>query len=371
MPYHGCVTHSAELRSPTRPYFSICIPEYNRAAFLFEALVSISDQQYRDFEICVSDDCSPEARHSEIVDFLAGSGMFFAFVRQGRNLRYDGNLRAAIGLARGRYCFLLGNDDRLATARVLGLAHAAIEAAGDVGALITNYADIPTGQVFRRVQRDGLIGAGPDVAASAFRDFSFVSGVVLRRDLCAALETDGCDGTEMYQMYLGTSIVALGKSLLGLDLIAIEKNIQLPELSVDSYVTQPPSRAGWPRPKILPLGRMGALVARSLGTSVDSPRLDRLTWNIFRQLLVFTYPFWLIEYRRVQSWKYSLEVCMGMRPRYQLEGLTVAALTRRKIQALYLLVSTMGLLLPVRIYDCLQPVFYRLAKRKRPAVNCL
>ena len=47
--------------------------------------------------------------------------------RQERNQRYsDGNLRASIALAQGRYCWLMGNDDALASPDVLYDLHAAL-----------------------------------------------------------------------------------------------------------------------------------------------------------------------------------------------------------------------------------------------------
>src|SRR4051812_15316998 len=101
------------------PFFSICIPQYNRTSFLIEACRSLSVQTFRDFEVCISDDCSTDGREAELGAFLQQSGMTFVYRKQERNSRYDGNLRAAIGLACGRYCFLLGNDDALASTETL------------------------------------------------------------------------------------------------------------------------------------------------------------------------------------------------------------------------------------------------------------
>src|SRR6202011_5713969 len=80
-------------------FFSICIPQYNRTSFLIEALRTIKDQTFRDFEVCIADDRSTDGRSHEIVEYLQESGLSFAYQQNAENLRYDGNLRAAIGLA--------------------------------------------------------------------------------------------------------------------------------------------------------------------------------------------------------------------------------------------------------------------------------
>src|SRR5438105_2928907 len=95
------------------PFFSICIPQYGRTSFLLRAIDSFAEQTFRDFEVCISDDVSPDRRQDELIARLRGHSIPFRFARQLHNLRYDANLRAAIGLASGRYCVLMGNDDAL------------------------------------------------------------------------------------------------------------------------------------------------------------------------------------------------------------------------------------------------------------------
>src|SRR5215471_13023646 len=90
------------------PFFSVCIPQYGRTDFLLEAIATLSSQQFRDFEVCISDDRSPDGRQEEIIAALKGGGLSYKFEVQKENRRYDANLRTAISLAGGRYCFLLG-----------------------------------------------------------------------------------------------------------------------------------------------------------------------------------------------------------------------------------------------------------------------
>src|SRR2546423_1680431 len=112
-------------RNPRQaPYFSVCIPQYNRTSFVIEACKSLQRQTFTDFEVCISDDCSTDGRSGELVDFLKSSSLTFVYHKQATNVRYDANLRSAIELARGRFAFLLGNDDSLASPTVLEEIHA-------------------------------------------------------------------------------------------------------------------------------------------------------------------------------------------------------------------------------------------------------
>ena len=52
-------------RTLENPTFSICIPQYNRTSFLLEALKTLNEQDFKDFEVCISDDCSTDGRESE------------------------------------------------------------------------------------------------------------------------------------------------------------------------------------------------------------------------------------------------------------------------------------------------------------------
>ena len=57
------------------PYFSICIPQYNRTRFLLEALQSIADQSFRDFELCISDGGSTDGGRPDIENALKQLGV--------------------------------------------------------------------------------------------------------------------------------------------------------------------------------------------------------------------------------------------------------------------------------------------------------
>lgn len=352
----------AERRLIERPFFSVCIPQYNRTSFLLEALRSLAAQSFRDFEVCISDDCSTDHRENEIIDFLKTSGLSYVVQRRESNGRYDKNLRSAIALSRGVYCFLLGNDDALAHSMTLETLHDQMRRFVPPGAVITNYAEDATGRVFRRVRTSGLLGSGPDAAANHFRNFSFVSGVVLNAEKAREFSTEVWDGTEMYQMFLGAKIVASGHTLMAVDAVVIRQALQLPGEAVDSYATRQRVERAPLVERRIPLNDMGRLVVAAIEPFVDRHDRQRFIRKILSQILIFTYPFWIIEYRRVQSWRFAYGIALGMRTKNIAAGLGMSVLTRCFLSTLHAGVTFAALVMPIRFFDAFRPMLYALAK---------
>lgn len=347
------MTPNAELRVERRlqspPFFSICIPQHNRTSFLLEACRSLATQAHRDFEVCISDDQSSDGRDDEVVQFLDVSGLAFAYCRQSENRRYDANLRSAIDLAAGRYCFLLGNDDAVKDRRTLARLHDAIRAMEEPAVVLTNFEDYSNGRVTHRVRRTRVRGTGPRVAAGCFRKFSFLSGVVLETSRARAAATATWDGSEMYQMYIGTRIIAAGGVLGETDLVAVRKDIQILEEVVDSYACKnmrPPRGISgqW-----IPLVTNARLVIAALRPHLPARHVG-IVCGVLVQYFGFLYPFWLLEYRRVQSWRFAAGVSRAMRPRHTLAGAGVSTLERLCAAAVYGISTVIGLFVPLLLF---------------------
>lgn len=354
-----------ERRGPAEPFFSVCIPQYNRTSFLLETLRSFRNQSVRNFEVCISDDLSPDNRQAEIIEFLEAGDFDFCFAQREINGRYDANLRSAISLARGRYCFLMGNDDATANATTLAELQRDIELAGHPAVCVTNFADFATAKPHRRVLGDGVRGSGPSVAVKQFRNFSFVSGVILDRRRAQAHETAAWDGSEMYQTFIASRILGEGGAFLGVDRVAVRKDIAIPGETVDAY-------SRWKRldpcplvERKLPLCKLGQVVAAAIAPYGDSRSQRHWNARIVAQLLCFTLPFWIFEYRRVQSWKYAAGVCLGMRVRNLAAGMPLGAFSRFGLCLVHVAVSVIGLAVPIRCFDLLKRPLYALAKSRR------
>ena len=129
------------MQTDSAPFFSICIPQYNRFFHLGLAIETLGSQTFRNFEICISDDNSPDSGEQDIKALCRKLDLKLVYKRQEKNLRYDGNIRAAIGLASGRYCLLHGNDDCLKSADTLQRLYEEIKRHDYPDVVVTNFED--------------------------------------------------------------------------------------------------------------------------------------------------------------------------------------------------------------------------------------
>jgi glycosyltransferase involved in cell wall biosynthesis len=353
-------------------FFSICIPQYNRTSFIVEAIRSIGRQQFRDCEICVSDDCSNDGRVAEVRAALAATVLPFRFHQRTTNGRYDRNLRSAMDVATGEYLFLLGNDDALKDATTLVRVADVLVAHPAADVLLSNFEDFTTGTVTRRVDRTGLAGHGPRAAVAAFRKFSFVSGVVLRRREAEIVRTEAWDGTEMYQMYVGCRIIAAGGVLLEMDLSTIRKDIKVSGEDVDSFAVRPREQFRGVPVRAIPVTRVAALVTAAIEPHLTSQR-ERTLAGLMVQYYGFLYPYWLLVYRRVQSWRYAAGVARAFMPTRSLAGAPVTPLSRLVAWMCFAAATFIGLSVPAKssgvLFRPAQRVARAAANFGRPAVK--
>jgi glycosyltransferase involved in cell wall biosynthesis len=347
------------------PFFSICIPHYNRTNFLLVLLRSIREQRFQDFEICLSDGGSNDRGQETILNFLRQSQIAFRYKRSEENLPYDRNLRSSLELARGRYCLLFGNDDCLADKDSLETLTTILTRWDFPEVAISNYFEISNRTVVRRIASTGILGAGPQAAVANFRNFSFVSGIVLDCERCQRFPTNKWDDSEMYQMYLGCRILALGGRLLGIEQALVNKDVRVPGERADSYAQKPRIRRCKVSERRLPLSQYGVVALDAIaGAGIGAAQYRYYARRIFQQVLLFTYPPWLVEYRRVQSWRFAVGVALGMRPGVIFHGCKVGWFLRIYLWLLYLGCSVAGLFVPKVAFLWSRPWLYKLAKRQ-------
>jgi len=99
-----------------RPILTICIPTYNRADYLRDALESVRRQLTPALspvvEVVVADNASID--HTETVAReYANKIDRFVYVKNPENIGFDGNVNVAVRAASGRYCWYLGDDDAI------------------------------------------------------------------------------------------------------------------------------------------------------------------------------------------------------------------------------------------------------------------
>ena len=94
---------------------SLCYPTYNRGWCIQEQinrLLKCPKEVLDDIEIIISDNCSDD-NTKEIVESAISKGFICSYYRNETNLGMDGNFVSCFRKAKGKYVWLLGDDDYL------------------------------------------------------------------------------------------------------------------------------------------------------------------------------------------------------------------------------------------------------------------
>ena len=90
------------------PRVSVCISAYNRSYYLRRAIESVLAQTYTDFELIVSDDCSPDATPDVVAEYRDPR---LRYHRSEQNVGMVANYNRCLLLARGEFIGILDDDD--------------------------------------------------------------------------------------------------------------------------------------------------------------------------------------------------------------------------------------------------------------------
>lgn len=93
-----------------QPFFSFIIPTCNRPQNLKQAIKSILNQQFKDYEIIITDNSSNFLSQKICKDY---KDKRIRYYKNKNNIGFVKNLYKNINLAKGRYLFILGDDDLL------------------------------------------------------------------------------------------------------------------------------------------------------------------------------------------------------------------------------------------------------------------
>lgn len=324
-----------------RPFFSLCIPAYNRAEYLPALLESIDTQDFDDLEIVVSEDASPQRAQigAIVAAFAARSRLPVRYSEVVHNLGYDGNLRRLVSLARGRYCFFMGNDDVLAP-RALEVVARHLRQHPGVGMLLRGYSwfrgtpEQIVGTV-RYTREPLLLAAGREAIATCFRRSGVISGYVIDRDGAAAAVTDRFDGTLYYQMHLTASVLRDRDALVVPEVTVLCRDEVPPDFGVAAAESgrYTPGRYTWQARVHMLEGAMSILAAHeALGR-------DGMRRLVARDYARHFYPFVMDQLHL--PWRDYLRMCRAMArtpvgrfPSFWINCLAARLVGRRRTDAL-------------------------------------
>jgi len=123
------------INTQAKPFFSICMPAYNGEKIITEALRSILLQDYKNFELIISDDCSTDGT-GEVIKKISDERI--KYYRNQKNLGYPKNIQACYERAGGKILFLMAQDDILGKG-VLQRVKEVFDKNPEVGALTRPY----------------------------------------------------------------------------------------------------------------------------------------------------------------------------------------------------------------------------------------
>lgn len=348
------------------PLLTIAIPHYRQRQYLEVNLASLFAQSFEDFDILVSDDHSPDDSNEVIPGLLEKSGRAFRFYAQPVNLGYDRNVRFCLGAAKGRYVMLLGNDDALVDSMTLQSVADGLRKLDYPEVALTNYQDWESGQVSRRAYGTKILGSGPMTAAHYFRSFSFVSGLIYKTSEAVKHETDKWDTSIFYQIYLACRIIASGGRLGGLDVVAIRDHIRLEGKLVPDLYQNRYKNAPWTsQPKHTGLDSVARVTADAVLPFVPEAERSAILRKIWQQILTISYPFWVLEYRALANWSWGVAVARDLWPAKRLAEYQLSILHRVYLWLLYLVVTTVALLLPPRLFAAIRHRLADFVRRRR------
>jgi glycosyltransferase involved in cell wall biosynthesis len=116
------------------PQVSFIVPCYRLAHYLAECVGSILSQTYPHVEIIVLDDRSPDDTEAVARGIMAAHpDRRISYVRNAENLGNIQNYNKGIGLASGKYVWILSPDDRLRNPRIIERYVAEMESRADIG----------------------------------------------------------------------------------------------------------------------------------------------------------------------------------------------------------------------------------------------
>ena len=346
----------AEYRQPdgSTPFITIAIPHYRHRQYLEIVLDSLFKQTYLNFDILISSDNSPDDSDSVLPPVLYASGRPFTYYAQMKNLGYDGNVRFCLSVARGRYVFLLGNDDAIANNEALEQVAASLQILQYPAVAFTNYQDYGSNVLVQRALVTADLGSGADVVLRFYPSFSFVSGLIFSRASAIEHETDRWDRSVYYQIYLACRIIAQGGVLGSIAVTAVRKDVLVEGQGVPNYITRVSTSE-----KNFHKRHTGVDSAVRVTWDAIQPSIPvnkRSTWlrRLFTRVYLTWHPYWILEYRRIANWEAGVGVARGHYPGLMLQEYALKPYDRLVLWIVYLMSTTVALLTPVSIFNALK-----------------
>jgi glycosyltransferase involved in cell wall biosynthesis len=341
---------------------SLCIPQYNRIQFLLRNLGMIAQQTYRDIEVVITDDASTDNTMEEIGRLIPQYKYPIIYFRHPQNVGYDANLRSSLERATGDYCLILGNDDSLN--REDGIAELVsfltVNERPEIG--FCNYVeDEDPSVIVRRAAETKVIGAGEEVARKYYRSFSFVAGIIIRKDVFDAVNTSKMDGSIFVQIYFAARIISSGGRFFTYADPLVRKDLRIGEQMANSYRDR--LIRNWKELKPLDGGMKNMAWAVVEGFADGGVDVRGASYLVLKNVYKFSYPYWLIDYRGNKALVAAVGMVQGLKPSGFREWRRLSFPQKASISMIYCSATIVGLVTPVSLFRNLKSRIYRFIKK--------
>jgi glycosyltransferase involved in cell wall biosynthesis len=353
----------SNLTSVDEPFITVAIPHYKQLPYLKLVLDSIFEQEFTDFELLVSNDHSPDNSDEVIPILLQEAGCRFSYYSQPHNLGYDGNVRFCLSAARGRYVFLLGNDDTLTNAQTLQQVADVLQQLNYPEVAFTNFGHWGNHQIVQRATATRILGQGIETAIRFFRSFSFVSGLIFDRQAAMQHESNQWDKSVYYQVYLACRIIASGGRLAALDIVAVDKDVTINGETVPNYMTKA-AKFSWSFEKRhTGVDSVIRVACAAIAPLAETRRQSAIQRQVISQALMILHPYWVLEYRRIANWSAGVGIARGHYPGHLLAEYDLSWFDRLYLWGLYLLLTPVALFFPISVFNRIKSGLSQLVRR--------
>lgn len=341
---------------------SLCIPQYNRIQYLLKNLEFISRQTYADIEVVISDDASTDNTQQEIEKLKLTYKYPLIYHRHPVNIGYDANLRKSLELSTGDYCITMGNDDTLNKIEDIERIVAFLKENNQPELGFCNYIeDHAPNTIIERASTTQVIGAGNEIALKYYRSFSYVAGIIIRKDIFNKVNTNKVDGSVFVQMYFAARIIASGGRFFMYKEPVIIKDIRINGSMANSY--RDTLMKSWKELKPIDGGLKQVIWAVTEGFKDAGVDLQGVTYKVLKNIYQFTYTYWLFDYRSNGSFVGAVAMMKGLKPSGVSQYSKLSFIQKCKICCYYYVSTGIGLLVPFKLFLAAKNKIYKWIKR--------
>jgi glycosyltransferase involved in cell wall biosynthesis len=341
---------------------SICIPQYNRIRYLLKSLAIIEKQTYSNIEISISDDCSTDETDTEIKKLIPVYKYPIIYDRNSVNLGYDRNYRKCVEMSSGDYALVIGNDDTIYQENGIENLVKFLQSNNlpDIG--FANMIEERTDNTFiERALKTAVIGSGPDVALKYYSCFSFVGGLIYKREKFNKYNTDKHDGSIYSQMYFGVYMIASGCTLFSIHEPLVIKDILIDRVFRKSYRERIARK--WKDYHVVDAGLPSVTNVLISGIKDAGVASQARIFYIFRRIYSITYPHWILDYKENGALPEAFGLIAGLHPLRNANYRLLDFKNRILLYLIYLIVSVFALLTPVYFFKRYKNRLYTFFKR--------